>query len=191
MASRQEQRVSVHGANPRKRLMPRMTLQMETSQRRVSTRTQIQSACFSTKKTYSVGIYHYLNISCYCLPSGAGYEWEDDFPLLPLPTSSVTSDSPPPRSTPKAPEPKPAVQFSRFTVSPSNVSRFSITHISDSDMDSVGGASLNNNSSFFVTQQTHNNTQISELKCGLNVCLMSQLFRFENILQIKIAEKLN
>lgn len=71
----------------------------------------------------------------------AGYEWEDDFPLLPLPTSSVTSDSPPPRSVPKAPDAKPAVQFSRFTVSPSSVSRFSITHISDSDMDSAGGSS--------------------------------------------------
>ncbi|KAM9336154.1 serine/threonine-protein kinase LMTK1 [Symphorus nematophorus] len=71
----------------------------------------------------------------------AGYEWEDDFPLLPLPTSSATSDSPPPRSIPKAPDPKPAVQFSRFTVSPSPMSRFSITHISDSDMDSVGGSS--------------------------------------------------
>ncbi|KAM7370354.1 hypothetical protein PAMP_009909 [Pampus punctatissimus] len=66
----------------------------------------------------------------------AGYEWEDDFPLLPLPTSSVASDSPPPRSVTKAPDPKPAVQYSRFTVS-----RFSITHISDSDMDSAGGSS--------------------------------------------------
>lgn len=70
-----------------------------------------------------------------------GYEWEDDFPLLPLPTSSATSDSPPHRSVAKAQDPKPAVQFSRFTVSPSNLSRFSITHISDSDMDSVGGSS--------------------------------------------------
>ncbi|XP_026170938.1 serine/threonine-protein kinase LMTK1 isoform X2 [Mastacembelus armatus] len=71
----------------------------------------------------------------------AGYEWEDDFPLLPLPTSSVASDSPPPRTITKTPDAKPAVQFSRFTVSPSNVSRFSITHISDSDMDSAGGSS--------------------------------------------------
>ncbi|XP_039644110.1 serine/threonine-protein kinase LMTK1 isoform X3 [Perca fluviatilis] len=71
----------------------------------------------------------------------AGYEWEDDFPLLPLPTSSVASDSPPARSIPTAPDPKPTLQFSRFTVSPSNVSRFSITHISDSDMDSAGGSS--------------------------------------------------
>ncbi|XP_026207744.1 serine/threonine-protein kinase LMTK1 isoform X2 [Anabas testudineus] len=66
-----------------------------------------------------------------------GYEWEDDFPLLPLPTSSGASDSPPPRSIPKAPDTKPAVQYSRFTVSPSNMSRFSITHISDSDVDSA------------------------------------------------------
>ncbi|XP_068161234.1 serine/threonine-protein kinase LMTK1 isoform X2 [Antennarius striatus] len=70
-----------------------------------------------------------------------GYEWEDEFPLLPLPTSSMASDSPPPRSIPKAPDPKPVLQLSRFTVSPSNVSRFSITHISDSDMDSIGGSS--------------------------------------------------
>lgn len=72
---------------------------------------------------------------------GAGYEWEDDFPLHPLATSSELSDSPPPRSVPKTPDPKPAAPFSRFTVSPSSVSRFSITHISDSDMDSVGGGS--------------------------------------------------
>uniref|UniRef100_H3D2V1 non-specific serine/threonine protein kinase n=1 Tax=Tetraodon nigroviridis TaxID=99883 RepID=H3D2V1_TETNG len=71
----------------------------------------------------------------------AGYEWEDDFPLLPLATSSELSDSPPPHSVPKAPDPKPAAHFSRFTVSPSSTSRFSITHISDSDMDSVGGSS--------------------------------------------------
>ncbi|KAK2820132.1 hypothetical protein Q5P01_023091 [Channa striata] len=66
-----------------------------------------------------------------------GFEWEDDFPLLPLPTSSAASDSPPPRSTPKAPDVQAAVQYSRFTVSPSNMSRFSITHISDSDVDSA------------------------------------------------------
>ncbi|XP_076007838.1 serine/threonine-protein kinase LMTK1 [Genypterus blacodes] len=74
----------------------------------------------------------------------AGYEWEDDFPLHPLPTSTVAPDSPPPPPPPrpiKAPEPKPAAQFSRFSVSPSTMSRFSITHISDSDMDSVGGSS--------------------------------------------------
>nr|XP_057924176.1 serine/threonine-protein kinase LMTK1 isoform X2 [Doryrhamphus excisus] len=68
----------------------------------------------------------------------AGLEWEDDFPLLPLPTSSAGSDSPARAAAApaKAQETKPEVQFSRFTVS-----RFSITHVSDSDVDSVGGSS--------------------------------------------------
>ncbi|KAK6301472.1 hypothetical protein J4Q44_G00275250 [Coregonus suidteri] len=79
-----------------------------------------------------------------------GYEWEDDFSLLPIPTSSskmAASSSGSAPSTPslpstsKAPETKPAVQYSRFTVSPSHVSRFSITHVSDSDMGSVPGSS--------------------------------------------------
>ncbi|XP_051771557.1 serine/threonine-protein kinase LMTK1 isoform X3 [Ctenopharyngodon idella] len=72
----------------------------------------------------------------------AGFEWEDDFPLLPLPTSSKGS---PPDITAKpsltTSSTKPPAQVSRFTVSPSNVSRFSITHVSDSDMDSAGGSS--------------------------------------------------
>uniref|UniRef100_A0A671RNY8 Serine/threonine-protein kinase LMTK1-like n=1 Tax=Sinocyclocheilus anshuiensis TaxID=1608454 RepID=A0A671RNY8_9TELE len=70
----------------------------------------------------------------------AGFEWEDDFPLLPLPTSPKGS---PPDITAKPSLPsgstKPVAQVSRFTVSPSSVSRFSITHVSDSDMDSAGG----------------------------------------------------
>ncbi|KAJ8013479.1 hypothetical protein DPEC_G00030220 [Dallia pectoralis] len=75
-----------------------------------------------------------------------GYEWEDDFPLFPLSTSSskmaASSDpSPPNMPSSKAPDLKPAVQFSRFTVSPSHASRFSITHVSDSDMDSGPGSS--------------------------------------------------
>uniref|UniRef100_A0A672KXY3 non-specific serine/threonine protein kinase n=1 Tax=Sinocyclocheilus grahami TaxID=75366 RepID=A0A672KXY3_SINGR len=70
----------------------------------------------------------------------AGFEWEDDFPLLPLPTSSKGSPldiTPKPSLT--SGSTKPVAQVSRFTVSPSSVSRFSITHISDSDMDSAGG----------------------------------------------------
>ncbi|XP_061611311.1 serine/threonine-protein kinase LMTK1 isoform X4 [Phyllopteryx taeniolatus] len=61
----------------------------------------------------------------------AGFEWEDDFPLLPLPTSSAAEPQ----------ETESAARFSRFTVSPCAASRFSITHVSDSDTDSAGGSS--------------------------------------------------
>ncbi|XP_036391679.1 serine/threonine-protein kinase LMTK1 [Megalops cyprinoides] len=66
-----------------------------------------------------------------------GFEWEDDFPLLPSPSPMVSPVS----EVAAVPESKPAAPFSRFTVSPSSISRFSITHVSDSDMDSAGGSS--------------------------------------------------
>ncbi|NXW08985.1 LMTK1 kinase, partial [Fregetta grallaria] len=80
-----------------------------------------------------------------------GFEWDDDFPLMPVKPSLVSSLT----GTPAEPDPAmpalPAlvpvqkqvlpIQFSRFTVSPAPVSRFSITHVSDSDMDSIGGES--------------------------------------------------
>ncbi|XP_041076065.1 serine/threonine-protein kinase LMTK1-like isoform X2 [Polyodon spathula] len=77
-----------------------------------------------------------------------GFEWDDDFPLMPVTSSPMSSLGPAPMDppvapslSPLAPESKqgPAVQYSRFTVSPSSASRFSITHVSDSDVDSVGG----------------------------------------------------
>ncbi|XP_015211645.2 serine/threonine-protein kinase LMTK1 isoform X2 [Lepisosteus oculatus] len=75
-----------------------------------------------------------------------GFEWDDDFPLMPVSTSLAPSKEPPVTSSlpTRVPEPKltgSAVQYSRFTVSPSSVSRFSITHVSDSDIDSAGGSS--------------------------------------------------
>ncbi|NWS61769.1 LMTK1 kinase, partial [Chunga burmeisteri] len=83
-----------------------------------------------------------------------GFEWDDDFPLMPVKPSLMASLT----GTPSEPDPAvpalpalpalvPAqkqvlpIQFSRFTVSPAPVSRFSITHVSDSDMDSIGGES--------------------------------------------------
>ncbi|XP_078011981.1 serine/threonine-protein kinase LMTK1 isoform X2 [Phascolarctos cinereus] len=75
-----------------------------------------------------------------------GFEWDDDFPLMPAKSSFVSSPGPgvpdpvlPNLATP--PKQVLPVQFSRFTVSPSPVSRFSITHVSDSDIESVGGSS--------------------------------------------------
>ncbi|XP_067089751.1 serine/threonine-protein kinase LMTK1 isoform X3 [Osmerus mordax] len=69
------------------------------------------------------------------------FEWEEDFSLVPSPSveepvPDLASD-PVPVPAAKAPEDKPAAAaaFSRFSVS-----RFSITHVSDSDMDSAGGS---------------------------------------------------
>ncbi|NXP24400.1 LMTK1 kinase, partial [Scytalopus superciliaris] len=80
-----------------------------------------------------------------------GFEWDDDFPLMPVKPSLVASlpgtPAEPPVAVPSLPTLVPAqkqvlpIQFSRFTVSPAPVSRFSITHVSDSDMDSIGGSS--------------------------------------------------
>ncbi|XP_029453322.1 serine/threonine-protein kinase LMTK1 [Rhinatrema bivittatum] len=78
-----------------------------------------------------------------------GFEWDDDFPLMPVKSSfmsSVTSMVPDPtsQSLPSmdlAQKQILPVQFSRFTVSAASVSRFSITHVSDSDVESVGGSS--------------------------------------------------
>ncbi|NWZ00636.1 LMTK1 kinase, partial [Loxia curvirostra] len=77
-----------------------------------------------------------------------GFEWDDDFPLMPVKQSLVASLPGTPAEPPAAvPALVPAqkqvlpIQFSRFTVSPAPVSRFSITHVSDSDMDSIGGES--------------------------------------------------
>ncbi|NXN79887.1 LMTK1 kinase, partial [Bombycilla garrulus] len=77
-----------------------------------------------------------------------GFEWDDDFPLMPVKPSLVASLPGTPAEPPAAvPTLVPAqkqvlpIQFSRFTVSPAPVSRFSITHVSDSDMDSIGGSS--------------------------------------------------
>ncbi|KFO76321.1 Serine/threonine-protein kinase LMTK1, partial [Cuculus canorus] len=83
---------------------------------------------------------------------GGGFEWDDDFPLTPVKPSLMASltgtPAEPDAAAPTLPAPSalvPAqkqvlpIQFSRFTVSPAPVSRFSITHVSDSDMDSIGG----------------------------------------------------
>ncbi|NXW40013.1 LMTK1 kinase, partial [Nyctiprogne leucopyga] len=80
-----------------------------------------------------------------------GFEWDDDFPLMPVKPSLMSSLTgtlaEPDPAVPALPALVPAqkqvlpIQFSRFTVSPAPVSRFSITHVSDSDMDSIGGSS--------------------------------------------------
>ncbi|XP_058417824.1 serine/threonine-protein kinase LMTK1 isoform X1 [Diceros bicornis minor] len=67
--------------------------------------------------------------------AGGAFEWEDGFPLAPALEPAPPAAAAPPK--PAAPSP-----FSRFTVSPAPASRFSITHVSDSDAGSLGAASL-------------------------------------------------
>ncbi|XP_030389792.1 serine/threonine-protein kinase LMTK1 isoform X2 [Gopherus evgoodei] len=80
-----------------------------------------------------------------------GFEWDDDFPLMPVKSSLISSLTVTPvmpvSAVPSLPslvpvqKQVPPIQFSRFTVSPAPVSRFSITHVSDSNIESVGGSS--------------------------------------------------
>ncbi|CAM5155495.1 unnamed protein product [Eretmochelys imbricata] len=81
----------------------------------------------------------------------SGFEWDDDFPLMPVKSSLMSSLTVTPvmpvSAVPSLPSLVPVqkqvlpIQFSRFTVSAAPVSRFSITHVSDSDIASVGGSS--------------------------------------------------
>ncbi|XP_072098820.1 serine/threonine-protein kinase LMTK1 isoform X2 [Mobula birostris] len=76
-----------------------------------------------------------------------GFEWDDDFPLVSVKSSlaaeetlspSAAACSPVPTGPERAQEQQ--TRFSRFTVSPATLSRFSITHVSDSDIGSAGGS---------------------------------------------------
>ncbi|XP_057569848.1 serine/threonine-protein kinase LMTK1 [Hippopotamus amphibius kiboko] len=69
---------------------------------------------------------------CPAAEEGGRFQWDDGLLLTP-------AQEPAPRvlaAPPKPPAPSP---FSRFTVSPAPASRFSITHVSDSDSGSVAG----------------------------------------------------
>ncbi|XP_006869702.1 PREDICTED: serine/threonine-protein kinase LMTK1 [Chrysochloris asiatica] len=72
---------------------------------------------------------------------GGVFEWDVGFQLMPAEAALVTAlgagaAEPSPSTPPKPATPGP---FSRFTVSPTPGSRFSITHVSDSDVGAVGG----------------------------------------------------
>ncbi|XP_051570849.1 serine/threonine-protein kinase LMTK1-like isoform X2 [Myxocyprinus asiaticus] len=69
------------------------------------------------------------------------FEWQDEFPLMTSPSTSEPGSeeiTTPPNSPVKSPDEKPAPPLSRF-----NVSRFSITHVSDPHMNFMGGNSEN------------------------------------------------
>lgn len=86
-------------------------------------------------------------------PLGGGFEWDDDFSadsflprtseLLgsrPVLQASKYFSPPPPRSAePSWPHPAPC---SRFSISPADIASFSLTHLTDSDMEQGGEQGL-------------------------------------------------
>lgn len=82
---------------------------------------------------------------------GGGFEWDDDFSPDPfmskttsnllsskpsLQTSKYFSPPPPPRSAEQSwPHTPP---YSRFSISPANIASFSLTHLTDSDIEQGG-----------------------------------------------------
>ncbi|XP_007939154.1 serine/threonine-protein kinase LMTK2 [Orycteropus afer afer] len=84
---------------------------------------------------------------------GGGFEWDDDFSLDPftsktasnllgskpsLQTSKYFSPPPPPRSSEQSwPHTAP---YSRFSISPASIASFSLTHLTDSDMEQGGSS---------------------------------------------------
>uniref|UniRef100_A0A8C8RZQ6 non-specific serine/threonine protein kinase n=1 Tax=Pelusios castaneus TaxID=367368 RepID=A0A8C8RZQ6_9SAUR len=78
--------------------------------------------------------------------AGGGFEWENDFPLMPVKSPFMSSLTVMPVGpVPSLPALAPAqkqvlpLQFSRFSVSPAPISRFSITHVADPAVEAVGG----------------------------------------------------
>uniref|UniRef100_A0A8C6S1W7 Apoptosis-associated tyrosine kinase n=1 Tax=Nannospalax galili TaxID=1026970 RepID=A0A8C6S1W7_NANGA len=70
-------------------------------------------------------------------PEEGGFEWDEDFPMVPAKAALATALDP--AAPALAAPPTTAAPLSRFTVSPTPASRFSITQVSDSDVQSVGG----------------------------------------------------
>lgn len=67
----------------------------------------------------------------FAVEPGRRFEWDDGLPLTPSQQPALATPAPSKAAAPR--------HFSRFTVSPAPASRFSITHVSDSDAGSVGG----------------------------------------------------
>lgn len=95
-------------------------------------------------------VYSWKERSAACL--GGGFEWDDDFSPDPfmskttsllgskpsLQTSKYFSPPPPARSAEQSwPHVSPC---SRFSISPANIASFSLTHLTDSDIEQGGSS---------------------------------------------------
>ncbi|KAM6175981.1 serine/threonine-protein kinase LMTK1 [Erethizon dorsatum] len=69
---------------------------------------------------------------------GGGFEWDNDFLRVPAKGALATTLGPAAPAPAVTPTPATTAPISRFTVSPASASRFSISHVSDSDAQSMG-----------------------------------------------------
>ncbi|XP_069590321.1 serine/threonine-protein kinase LMTK2 isoform X2 [Ranitomeya imitator] len=119
--------------------------------------TSSQRSSSSSPVSPSAPGYRFTNSESSTDEEGGGFEWEDDFtspepafinkpaanPIgskLSVNPSKYFSPPPPPRSPDQSWTHAPAPFFSRFSISPANIANFSLTHLTDSDMEQGGSS---------------------------------------------------
>lgn len=89
---------------------------------------------------------------CLCLRAGGGFEWDDDFssPAFPPKGKASASKAPPFSAGARFSSPPPVAgrvlepswssssNYSRFSISPASIASFSLTHLTDSDIEQGG-----------------------------------------------------
>ncbi|XP_073504095.1 serine/threonine-protein kinase LMTK2 isoform X2 [Phyllobates terribilis] len=132
----------------------------ETPTKELGTRaldTSSQRSSNSSPVSPSAPGYRFANSESSTDEEGGGFEWEDDFtssgpafinkpaanPVgskLSVNPSKYFSPPPPPRSPDQSWTHAPAPFYSRFSISPANIANFSLTHLTDSDMEQGGSS---------------------------------------------------
>ncbi|XP_066432485.1 serine/threonine-protein kinase LMTK2 [Eleutherodactylus coqui] len=127
----------------------------ELGTRAVDTSSQMSSN--SSPVSPSAPGYRFTNSESSTDEEGGGFEWEDDFtspepafinkpatnPVgtkLSVNPSKYFSPPPPPRSPDQSWTHAPAPFYSRFSISPANIANFSLTHLTDSDIEQGGSS---------------------------------------------------
>ncbi|XP_075686375.1 serine/threonine-protein kinase LMTK2 [Rhinoderma darwinii] len=127
----------------------------ELGSRAVDTNSQMSSN--SSPVSPSAPGYRFANSESSTDDEGGGFEWDDDF-TSPEPTfiskpaaipvgsklsinpSKYFSPPPPPRSPDQSWTRAPAPFYSRFSIAPANIANFSLTHLTDSDIEQGGSS---------------------------------------------------
>ncbi|KAM4025062.1 serine/threonine-protein kinase LMTK2 [Anomaloglossus baeobatrachus] len=119
--------------------------------------TSSQRSSNSSPVSPSAPGYRFGNSESSTDEEGGGFEWDDDFtspepafiskpaanPLsskLSVNPSKYFSPPPPPRSPDQSWTHAPAPFYSRFSISPANIANFSLTHLTDSDIEQGGSS---------------------------------------------------